>query len=209
MTTALTDDQRTELWFEARLGKATASNFSKIMAGKKYVGWNNYKAQLVTERLTGMKADGFTSKEMQWGIDYEEAAKLTYELETGNRVKDCGFFQHEFLDAGASPDGLVGLEGLVEIKCPNTATHIETLKSQKVPRTYYWQVMGQMWITGAQWCDFISYDPRMPPNSRICIIRSVRDEEAIGRLEEQVTIFLKEVESDEQLLISYKGASTK
>lgn len=204
MSEDVTGDQRSDLWFEERLGKATASRFKDIMAGSHLAGWRNYKAELVAERLTGTKAEGWTSKEMQHGIDFEEAAKLAYWLETDNKVTDCGFFKHAFLAAGASPDGLIGEDGVLEIKCPNTATHIETLRTQKVPKQYFWQVQGQMWITGRQWADFVSYDPRLPANSRLFITRVHRDETEIEKLESEVTKFLLEVGNDEQYVKAFK-----
>lgn len=203
------DEQRTEAWFEARLGKATASRFKDVMTkgkgGYELAAVKNYRAQLVAERLTGMKDEGFTSAAMQWGVEYEETARLRYELQSGETVKECGFFAHSNLMAGASPDGLIGETGVLEIKCPNTATHIETLKIQNVPKVYYWQVMGQMWITGRQFCDFVSFDPRMPENAQLFVKRIVRDESAIQDLEEAVRSFLAEVDAEEQFIKNYKG----
>ncbi|RYF29591.1 MAG: exonuclease [Chloroflexi bacterium] len=207
---SLTDDQRTDEWFKARLGKATASRFKDIMITIKSgeaAGRKNYRAELVAERLTGTKEETWTSAAMQWGIDNEPLAALRYELLSGNEVQECGFYAHQSLQAGASPDGLVGDDGLIEIKCPNTATHIDTLKRQDIPYQYYWQVMGQLWITGRKWCDFISFDPRMPENAQIFITRIERDESKIKQLEEQVTTFLREVAHDEQFIKSYERAS--
>ncbi len=202
-----TDDQRTEDWFEARLGRATASRFKDVMLTIKSgeaAGRKNYRAELVAERLTGVRDEGYTTAAMQWGIDNEPLARLRYELLTGNSVEECGFFAHSSLMAGASPDGLIYDDGLIEIKCPNTATHIETLKSKKLPYQYYWQVMGQMWITGRKWCDFVSFDPRMPKNAQIFITTVERDDEAISKLEGQVTTFLREVAADEQFIRNYE-----
>lgn len=202
-----TDEQRTDEWYEARLGKATASNFSAIMARGKngeLAARKNYRAQLVSERLTATKADNFSSASMQWGVETEDTARLRYELRSGNTVEDCGFFAHEKLQAGASPDGLVGEDGLVEIKCPNSATHIDTLKRQDIPPQYYWQVQGQMWITGRKWCDFVSFDPRMPANAQLFIKRIERDDEAIKTLEAEVTTFLREVAAEVQFIETYK-----
>lgn len=207
MSADVTEDQRTDIWFEARLGKATASKFKDIMSTVKSgesAGRKNYRAQLVAERLTRTKEETYTSKEMQHGIDYEDAAKLAYWIHSKQEIDDCGFFMHDTLEAGASPDGLIGETGLCEIKCPNTATHIDTLKSQKLPTQYYWQVMGQMWITGREWCDFISYDPRMPANSRLFVLRVYRDNEAIERLEQEITKFLSEVAEDELFVKNFK-----
>jgi len=202
-----TDDQRTEDWFETRLGRATASRFKDVMLTIKSgeaAGRKNYRAELVAERLTGVRDEGYTTAAMQWGIDNEPLARLRYELLTGNSVEECGFFAHSSLMAGASPDGLIYDDGLIEIKCPNTATHIETLKSKKLPYQYYWQVMGQMWITGRKWCDFVSFDPRMPKNAQIFITTVERDDEAISKLEGQVTTFLREVAADEQFIRNYE-----
>lgn len=207
MSVDVTEDQRTDIWFEARLGKATASKFKDIMSTVKSgesAGRKNYRAQLVAERLTRTKEENYTSKEMQHGIDYEDAAKLAYWIHTKQEIEDCGFFAHDTLQAGASPDGLIGDKGICEIKCPNTATHIETLKSPKLPTQYYWQVMGQMWITGREWCDFVSFDPRMPANSRLFVLRVNRDDEAIDRLEKEITKFLLEVDSDERFIKNFK-----
>ncbi len=206
------DEQRTEEWFTIRLGKATGSRFKDVMTKVKYgesAAVKNYRAQLVSERLTGMKEEGFTTTAMQWGIDNEDTARLRYELHSGEIVDECGFFQHESLPAGASPDGLIGSDGLLEIKCPNTATHIETLKIQNVPKTYYWQVMGQLWITGRQWCDFVSFDPRMPENAQLFVKRVERDDEAIAELEESVRDFLIEVDREEQFIKQYNAKASE
>lgn len=204
----LTNDQRTDEWFALRLGRATASRFGDIMAkgrnGYEPAARKNYRAQLVSERLTGVKDETYTSAAMQWGVDNEETARLRYELRTGNEPVECGFFTHDTLQAGASPDGLIGDDGLLEIKCPNSATHIETLKKQAVPSQYKWQVQGQLWITGRQWCDFVSYDPRMPSNAQVFITRVQRDDAAIKELEGQITTFLREVEAEVQFIKNYK-----
>lgn len=203
-----TDSQRTNEWYEARLGKATASNFSAIMAkgrnGYELAARKNYRAQLVSERLTATKEDSYSSSAMAWGTEYEDTARLMYEMKSGNTVEDCGFFAHEKLQAGASPDGLIGEDGLVEIKCPNTSTHIDTLKRQDIPPQYFWQVMGQMWITGRKWCDFVSFDPRLPSNAQLFITRVERDDEAIKNLEAEVTTFLREVAAEVQFIETYK-----
>lgn len=193
--------QRTDDWFTARLGKATASNFDKIMAGERYAGWKNYRAELVAERLTGKRyaeltGRDFTTFEMQWGTDNEPLARLHYTLMSRNQVEECGFFEHDSLSAGASPDGLIGDDGLVEIKCPNTATHIETLHKGTVPRQYVAQVQGQLWITGRKWADFISFDPRLPENARSIVIHVERDESYIKLMEAEITRFLQQVDEE-------------
>lgn len=198
-------EQRTVEWFQARLGKATASKFNDIMKGSRLAGWKNYRADLTSERLTGLPAnDGYTSGPMQWGIDNEPLARLMYELVSGNEVEECGFFQHATLEAGASPDGLIGTDGILEIKCPNTATHIETLRRRQIPSQYFAQVQGQMWMTGRKWADFVSFDPRLPANARIIIIRVERDEAYIKQLEQTVGSFLIEVAAEVEFVKNFK-----
>lgn len=168
----------------------------------------NYLAELVIQRLTPppVEDDGFRTPAMQFGTDNEPVARLAYELETGNTVEEAFFEQHETLKAGASPDGYVGEVGLIEIKVPNTATHIETLKSREVPKQYYAQIQGQLWITGRDWCDFISYDPRLPENAQLFIKRVNRDTAFINDLEAEVTKFLNEVDKEVSFIANYNNA---
>lgn len=200
-------EQGTEEWHALRLGRATASRFKDVMAVIKSgesAQRRNYRSELIVERLTGARNDTFTSSAMQWGVDNEPLARLKYSLKTGNSAEECGFFAHDELMAGASPDGLIGDDGLLEIKCPNTATHIETLTSRRVPYLYYWQVMGQLWITGRQWCDFVSFDPRLPQNAAFFTTRVERDDVKIAELTGQITLFLKEVDKEEEFVRNYK-----
>lgn len=195
-------------WLQARVGRATASRFSDVMASIRSgeaASRKNYRAELVVERLTGQPVESYKSPAMEWGNEYEPVARLKYELTTGNNVEECGLFIHNSIMAGASPDGLVNDDGLLEIKCPNTATHIETLRKQEVPRQYYWQVMGQLWLTGRQWCDFVSFDPRMPANAQYFTTRVLRDEEAISDLEDNIVTFLRSVEEEVNFIENYKG----
>lgn len=201
-------EQGTEEWHEARLGRATASRFADIMTVIKSgeaASVRNYRAELVVERLTGIRDDFYKSPAMQWGTDYEPTARLAYQLKSGNDVEECGLFVHETLMTGASPDGLVGKHGLLEIKCPFTATHIETLRKQKIPTQYYWQVMGQLWMTGRLWCDFVSFDPRLPVNAQYFSTQIQRDDKAIAQLEMEVTNFLESVDSEVAFIKNYKG----
>lgn len=204
----LTNDQGSDAWFESRLGRATASKFNDIMAkgrnGSEPASRRNYREQLVDERLSGERAENFKSASMSWGTDYESAARLAYEFKTGNAVEETGFYAHDTLMAGASPDGLIGEDGLLEIKCPNSSTHRDTLKKQEVPNQYRWQIQGQLWITGRKWCDFVSYDPRLPSNAQLFITRVDRDDNAIAELEGQVTTFLREVAAEVQFIENYK-----
>ena len=190
-------DQRTEEWHEARLGKVTASRLADVLATIKTgeaAARANYRIELVAERLTGLRSPGFTSTAMQWGIDYERAAVAAYELETGRIVSDVGFVVHpEIADSGASPDGLVGDDGLIEIKCPETKTHVHTLLHKKVPAQYMPQIQWQMACTGRSWVDFVSFDPRLPEHLMLAIIKVERDQSLIEQYENEVKKFLDEV----------------
>jgi putative phage-type endonuclease len=190
-------DQRSEEWFVARLGKVTASRVADVIAKTK-TGYSasreNYMAQLVVERLTNTQAESYTNAAMQWGTDQEPFARAAYEVQQNVLVDETGLVDHPTIEmAGASPDGLVGDDGLVEIKCPNTATHIDTLLTQTVPAKYITQMQFQMACTGRQWCDFVSFDPRMPQKAQIFIKRVPRDDAFIKEIEFEIKKFLAEV----------------
>lgn len=191
-------DQRTPEWYAARAGKVTASRLSDVLASIKSgeaASRANYRAELVAERLTGKCSEGFSSGAMQWGVDTEPAARLAYEAETGLIVSEVGFVDHPTIKhSGASPDGLVGDDGLIEIKCPETKTHIATLISGKAPTKYMPQMQWQMACTGRAWVDFVSFDPRMPESMQLFIIRVPRDHGLIDGYEHAVRDFLAEVE---------------
>jgi len=206
MPQVINAEQRTPGWFAARLGKPTASRFNDI-TNRTRSGYSasrkNYMAELAAQVLTGHTPETFTSAAMQHGIDNEPVAVLNYSLITGNEVEETSLWLHDTIRAGASPDGLVGDDGIIEVKCPNTATHLETLMKQQVPKQYMDQVMGQLWITGRKWCDFISYDPRLPENAQIFIQRVERDEEYITSLEEEITDFLAELDKQVEFIRNY------
>jgi putative phage-type endonuclease len=190
-------EQGTPEWFAQRLGKVTASRVADVIAKTK-TGYStsrdNYMAQLVCERLTGTVAESFTNAAMQWGTDNEPLARAAYEAKMDVLVDEVAMITHPRIEqAGASPDGLVGEDGLVEIKCPNTATHIDTLLTQTVPGKYVTQMQWQMSCTGRKWCDFVSFDPRMPKELQLFIKRVQRDDDYIKMLEEEVIKFLKEL----------------
>lgn len=190
-------EQGTEEWFAIRCGKVTASRIADIIATTKS-GYSasraNYEAQLICEILTGKPAESFTNAAMAWGTETEPLARAQYELKTGNMVNQIGFVVHPKIEqAGASPDGLVDNDGLIEIKCPNTSTHLDTLLSQKVPSKYITQMTWQMLCTGRKWCDFVSYDPRLPDNLQLFIQRIELDEEYGKKLESEIKEFLEEV----------------
>lgn len=196
--------QGTEAWHALRLGKVTASRVADVVAKTKsgYAASRaNYLAEIVLERLTGNRAEGFTSTAMQWGTDQEPIARQRYEFETDCEVTEIAFVDHPRIAmSGASPDGLVGDLGLVEIKCPNSATHLETLKSGAVPARYVTQMLWQMASTGRAWCDFVSFDPRFPPEHELFIQRVHRDETRIAELEAEVVAFLADVATDIEAL---------
>lgn len=190
-------EQRTDDWFAARAGKVTASALHKVMARTKS-GWGadrtNYHAQLVTERLTGRPADSFSNSAMQWGIDTEPQARAAYAFQMDEAPVEVGFLDHPTIAmSGASPDGLVGQNGMLEIKCPNTATHIATLDGAEIDRKYLLQMQWQMACAERNWCDFVSYDPRLPPAMQLHIRRVERDDELLADLAQHVTEFLAEV----------------
>ena len=192
-----TATQRSDDWYAARCGKATASRFRDVMArlknGNPAADRQKYLTELVVERLTGQPVPAYENAAMRWGAEQEAAARAAYEQLTGVAVEETGFICHDTLYAGCSPDGLVDWDGLIEIKCPfNSAVHIETLLNG-MPAEHTAQVQGQMWITGREWCDFVSFDPRMPEQLQLYVQRIHADPKAIADLAFGVSAFLKEV----------------
>jgi len=190
-------EQRTTEWFAQRCGHLTASRIADMMA-RTQKGWGasraNYAAQLIAERLTGVAESGFTSAAMQHGIDTEAAARAAYGFMQDVEVIEAPFVLHPRLAwSGASPDGFVGDTGLVEIKCPNTATHITTLRGGEIPDKYIKQMQWQMACTGRNWCDFVSFDPRMPVEMQLHIQRVDRDNDLIAEIESAAIGFLDEI----------------
>lgn len=186
-------------WRLQRAGKVTASRIADLTAKTKS-GWGasraNYMAQLIAEILTGIPADSFTNAAMQWGTDTEPQARAAYEFFSGSEVLPAEFVDHPIIPScGASPDGYVGAEGLLELKCPQTATHIETLLGGTVPNKYMGQMQWQMACTGRQWVDFASFDPRMPGNMQLFIKRVPRNDALIAEIEREVLAFLAEVQT--------------
>jgi len=191
-------DQRSEEWFAIRLGKVTASRVADVIAKTKS-GYStsraNYMAELLCEQLTGKKGDFFQTAAMAWGTNTEPMARAAYEAAEGALVVEVGFVSHPTIQmAGASPDGLVDDDGLVEIKCPNTATHIDTMMTQTVPGKYITQMQWQMACTDREWCDFVSFDPRMPDHLQLFIKHVPRDDEMIIELEREVERFLADLD---------------
>lgn len=192
-------EQRSTEWFAARAGRVTASRIADVMAKTKS-GWGasrgNYLAQLVVERMTGTCSPGFSNAAMQWGTEKEPEARDCYAFDQGVSVVEEGFVDHPTIAmAGASPDGLVGDDGLVEIKCPNSETHMVTLLGGPIADKYLKQMQFQMACTGRQWCDFVSYDPRFGVDMQLHVRRVERDDALIAEIEEAVSAFLAEVDA--------------
>ena len=191
-------EQGSETWFAYRLGKVSASRMADMTALTKHghgASRANYMAELVAERLTGKTAEKYSNGAMQWGTEQEPAARAMYEFMNNLFVTLVGVVLHDTIpNACASPDGLVGEDGLVEIKCPNTATHIATLLGAEIDGKYLKQMQWQMACTGRGWCDFVSYDPRMPPEMQLHIRRVPRREDDITALSLATELFLSEVD---------------
>jgi putative phage-type endonuclease len=191
-------EQGSPEWFAQRLGKVTASRVADVIAKTK-TGYStsrdNYMAQLVCERMTNVVAESFTNSAMQWGTETEPLARAAYEAHADVLVDEVAMITHPTIEAaGASPDGLVGDDGQLEIKCPNTATHIDTLLTQTVPGKYITQMQWQMACTGRNWCDFVSFDPRMSDGLQLFVKRVPRDDAYIQMLEKEVIQFLIELD---------------
>jgi putative phage-type endonuclease len=198
-------EQGTPEWHAARAGKVTASKITDVTAKGKGSAESatrrNYRIQIVTEILTGKATEqGFVSKEMAWGTENEPYARMAYEVQRDVSVDQVGFVYHPTIErAGASPDGLLGFdgencEGLLEIKCPLSATHISYILADEVPADYQPQMLWQMACTGAQWCDFVSFDPRLPEHLQLFIKRFPRDQARIDAITAEVLAFLREVD---------------
>lgn len=187
-------EQGTPEWLKERCGHLTASVFVDVMSEGRKAGRKNLIAKLVAERLTGEPGESFTNAAMQWGTENEAIARSAYELKQGVLVSEVGFIKHDYIFwAGASPDGLVGDKGLVEIKCPNTATHIEYFTTRTPPENYTLQMQWQMACTNRLWCDLVSFDPRLPPEYQMMVVRVERDDIKIKKMEDAAEKFLQEV----------------
>lgn len=201
--------QGTMEWKQLRAGKVTASRIADVIAKTK-TGYSssraNYITELVIERF-GVISEGFTNSAMQWGTETEPLARIEYEKRNLASVEQVDFVSHPVISmTGASPDGLVGNDGLLEIKCPNSTTHFEYVLANEVPEKYKPQMAWQMACTGAQWCDFVSYDPRVPEGLQYFQVRYMRDDEYIKMLEDEVIKFLADVDSKyEQLKEKLNG----
>lgn len=191
-------EQRTEEWFASRLGKVTASKVADVMAKTKSgysASRDNYMAELLCQRLTGRRDEGYTNSAMQRGTDLEPVARSAYEVKTGSVVSECGFIQYGDIAFGASPDGLICDDGLIEIKCPNTATHLSFIRTGVIDGKYVLQMQVQMICTGRAWCDFVSYDDRLPEEISYKCVRVMKDEAKQEEILTEVKKFLRELDA--------------
>lgn len=191
-------EQGTDAWKQSRAGKATASRIADVIAKTKSgpsASRANYEAQLICERLTGTVADSYVNAAMQHGIDTEPQARAAYEFMKNVDVALAEFVDHPRIpQSGASPDGYVGDDGLIEIKAPQPAAHLETLLSEAVPAKYVTQMMWQMAVTGRKFCDYVSFSPAFPAHLQLFVKRVPRDEAVIAELEKEVRAFLADVD---------------
>lgn len=186
--------QGSQEWHESRIGMVTASRISDVVAGGRGATRAAYMNEIITTMLTGVQ-DDYTNPYMEWGIEHEPKARQLYELLHGVEVEQVGFIKHPSIErTGASPDGLVGDDGMVEIKCPASKTHSQFLIDQKINRKYQLQMLWQMECTGRKWCDFVSYDPRFPAELQLSVKRVEFDETEALQTREKVVSFVEEME---------------
>jgi putative phage-type endonuclease len=197
-------EQGSDAWHQLRAGKVTASRVADILAKTKTgpsASRQNYLIELALQRTTGIIQESYSNSAMEWGIQTEPQARVAYEVTTNNFVDKVAFIDHPSIKwFGCSPDGLVSDRGLLEIKCPNSATHWEYFKSKKPPQKYFIQMQAQIAVTNKDWCDFVSFDPRMPDRSQLLIVRVDRDEAFIAEMEAEIKKFLDEVEVEVNLM---------
>lgn len=205
-------EQRTPEWYQARVGMFTASSaadmLAKIKSGEA-AARRDLRMRLVLERVTGVAQENpYVNAEMQRGIEKEPDAVAAYEARTGNLIRPVGFVAHDTLKAGCSPDGIVGdFEGVVELKCPKSATHLHYLRSGGLPSDYLGQIMHALWITGAKWADFLSFDDRFPEPLQVFYVRVERDEEQIKSYELLTRMFLAEIDKEVAEVSALAGAA--
>lgn len=198
--TVIDAPQRSPEWFAARIGRLTSSSASDVFkpgrGSAPSIARRDLRIRLALERMTNrtLDDDGFQTRDMQHGVESEGEARLAYETVTGQMVREAGFLSHNEHLAGCSLDGYVGdFEGVVEFKCPKSATHLMYLREQKVPDDYLHQINHHLWVTGAKWCDFVSFDDRLPEHLQLVILRVARHDVTIKAHENAVLAFLAEV----------------
>jgi hypothetical protein len=186
--------QGSDAWLMQRCGRLTASRFNDVLAKPETAAYRGYLLQIVTERLTGQPQEsGFINDAMQWGSDTEPLARVAYEVETGEVVTECGLMLYDDWIAG-SPDGLINDDGLIEIKCAKSTTHVDWIDAGKLPARHKAQVHGLMLVTGRKWAHFVAFDPRMPPHLRLWIREIPADENYQAELLERLHAFRAEAE---------------
>jgi putative phage-type endonuclease len=193
-------EQRSPEWYKARLGRLTGSSAGDMMATIKSgeaAARRNLRVRLALERITGISQESaYQSAEMKRGADLEPLARLAYEARTGSLVEPCGFCLLPDVMVGCSPDGIVGDGlGLLEVKCPIAATHLEYIRTGSVPREYFFQVLHGLWVTGLPWCDFVSYHPDFPPNLRLLVQRLQPEAAGLKAYALSARLFLGEVDT--------------
>lgn len=195
-------EQRSDAWYQARIGKLTGTCAGDMLATRKdkkeAAGRRNLRMRLALERIIGHSLESdFVSAAMQQGVEREYDAGLLYEAERGVLLQPVGFCEHDELMAGCSPDGVVGdFEGIAEIKSPLPATHWDYLRTGVVPLEYQKQILHNLWITGAQWCDWLSYNPDFPEPLRVKLVRVARNNDEIAAYDELARVFLREVDEE-------------
>lgn len=198
--------QGTPEWLELRIGKISASRAKDLLATVRYgeaAGYRNYKTELAVERITGTRYERYVTKQMEYGTETEGVAATVYQLITGNVAKECGMYAIEGTNVVASPDRLVGDDGLVEIKCRELGNHVDSITTGKVPDEYYKQIQFQLWVTHRQWCDYVSYGDEMPDNSKVFVKRIERDEEVINDIVERVEKIEEDISKTTEAIKSY------
>lgn len=210
----MSEEQQSEAWFADRLGKVTASRLADVLAKTK-TGYsasrNNYMTQLVLETVTQTRAESYTNSAMAWGTEQEPFARAAYEAQTGQMVEEVGFIPHPTIElAGASPDGLVGDDGCVEIKAPSSSTALEVWLTHSqggnpVDAKYFAQMQFQMRCADRSWCDYVVFDPRMPAKAQLFVTRVMRDDAWLATAEEEVIKFLAEMQDKVKALKSIIG----
>lgn len=196
--------QNTPEWHDIKRGKVSASRVKDVMAGGKGVTRNNYLSRIVCEILTGTTEDGFSNSNMERGLELEPIARQTYEFFSGNQVDQCGFIDHPFIPRfGCSPDGLVGDDGMIEIKTVIPSTHLGYIEEGEAPSVYLKQMQSQMACSGRQWVDFVSYCPEMPVHLQLFVKRVIRDESEIKEIQAEVIAFNNQVDAKLKMLEEY------
>lgn len=206
-------EQRSPEWLALRAGKLTGSCAKDMLAEIKSgeaAARRDLRYKLVAERLNGQsQEDSYVNAAMQWGIDHEADAIQAYEAATGNLVEPIGFCEHDALAVGTSPDGFVGADGIVSIKCPKTATHVSYLRSSKEPAEHAAQNTHELWLTGRAWIDFVSFDPRLPEGLQLVVLRVTRKAAELDAYQAKALAFLNEVDVEVQALRTLANPSAQ